>query len=115
MTLCGNLEEILECHKMFLTALEEVEQRPSREQKIGGVFMQFAPQIKKVHLLYCSNHPKAASVIEKHRETLNKFMEDKGATSPGILVLTTGLSRPFRRIEKYPALLQELQRYTEVN
>lgn len=112
-TLSGNLEDILECHKMFHTALEEVEQRPSREQKIGGVFMQYAPQIKKVHLLYCANHPKAASVIEKHRETLNKFMEDKGATSPGILVLTTGLSRPFRRIEKYPALLQELQRYTE--
>lgn len=41
-------------------------------------------------------------------------MEEHGANPPGILTLTTGLSRPFRRLEKYPALLQELQRHTQV-
>lgn len=30
---------------------------------------------------------------------------------PGLLVLTTGLSRPFRRLQQYPALLQEMHRH----
>lgn len=42
-------------------------------------------------------------------------MERTGAVSPGILVLTTGLSKPFRRLEKYSAMLQELERHMEKN
>lgn len=49
------------------------------------------------------------------RDELNEFMERTGAISPGILVLTTGLSKPFRRLDKYSAMLQELERYTEKN
>lgn len=49
------------------------------------------------------------------RDELNEFMEHTGAVSPGILVLTTGLSKPFRRLDKYSAMLQELERYTEKN
>lgn len=49
------------------------------------------------------------------RDELNEFMEHSGAISPGILVLTTGLSKPFRRLDKYSAMLQELERYTEKN
>ena len=41
-------------------------------------------------------------------------METRGASSPGILVLTTGLSRPFMRLDKYPTLLKELERHMEV-
>lgn len=41
-------------------------------------------------------------------------MEIKGANSPGILVLTTGLSKPFMRLDKYPTLLKELERHMEV-
>ncbi|XP_018407269.1 PREDICTED: rho guanine nucleotide exchange factor 7 isoform X2 [Cyphomyrmex costatus] len=48
-------------------------------------------------------------------DELNEFMERSGAISPGILVLTTGLSKPFRRLDKYSAMLQELERYTEKN
>ena len=40
-------------------------------------------------------------------------MEHNGAVTPGILVLTTGLSKPFRRLDKYSAMLQELERHTE--
>lgn len=42
-------------------------------------------------------------------------MEVKGANSPGILVLTTGLSKPFMRLDKYPTLLKELERHMEVH
>ncbi|KMQ98011.1 pak-interacting exchange beta-pix cool-1 [Lasius niger] len=55
--------------------------------------------------------PLEASNIDE----LNEFMERSGAISPGILVLTTGLSKPFRRLDKYSAMLQELERYTEKN
>lgn len=47
-------------------------------------------------------------------EELDKFMESQGASSPGILNLTTSLSKPFMRLDKYPTLLQELERHVEV-
>ena len=47
-------------------------------------------------------------------EELDKFMESQGASSPGILTLTTSLSKPFMRLDKYPTLLQELERHVEV-
>lgn len=40
-------------------------------------------------------------------------MEDRGAAKPGLLVLTTGLSKAFRRLDKYSAMLQELERHME--
>lgn len=42
-------------------------------------------------------------------------METQGAVSPGILVLTVSLSKPFRRLEKYNGMLQELERHLEEN
>ena len=40
-------------------------------------------------------------------------MESLGAASPGILVLTTSLSRPFRRVDKYANILQEFERHLD--
>lgn len=42
-------------------------------------------------------------------------METQGAVNPGILVLTVSLSKPFRRLEKYNGMLQELERHLEEN
>lgn len=47
-------------------------------------------------------------------EELDKFMESQGASAPGILTLTTSLSKPFMRLDKYPILLLELERHVEV-
>ena len=47
------------------------------------------------------------------RDELEKYMERQGAATPGLLVLTTGLSKPFRRLDKYSAMLQELERHME--
>ncbi|EPY86944.1 hypothetical protein CB1_000287005 [Camelus ferus] len=69
--------------------------------------------MKTLYLAYCANHPSAVSVLTEHSEELGEFMEMKGASSPGILVLTTGLSKPFMRLDKYPALLKELERHME--
>ncbi|XP_023073445.2 rho guanine nucleotide exchange factor 7 isoform X6 [Piliocolobus tephrosceles] len=71
------------------------------------------PQMKTLYLMYCANHPSAVNVLTEHSEELGEFMETKGASSPGILVLTTGLSKPFMRLDKYPTLLKELERHME--
>lgn len=42
-------------------------------------------------------------------------METQGAVTPGILVLTVSLSKPFRRLEKYGNMLLELGRHLEEN
>lgn len=47
-------------------------------------------------------------------EELGEFMEGRGASIPGILTLTSGLSKPFMRLDKYPTLLKELERHMEV-
>lgn len=67
---------------------------------------------------WCTN----STIPDEHRcmcvfvcsEELGEFMESKGASSPGILTLTTGLSKPFLRLEKYPTLLKEMERHMEV-
>ncbi|CAH6780152.1 Arhgef6 [Phodopus roborovskii] len=50
---------------------------------------------------------------ECSNDDLERFMENQGAPSPGILILTTSLSKPFMRLEKYVTLLQELERHME--
>lgn len=42
-------------------------------------------------------------------------MEKQGASSPGILVLTAGLSKPFRRLQQYSSVLKEFERHMDVD
>lgn len=112
-TLVGNLALVLRVHLDLLAALDRIRELPGAEQRVGGAFLQAAAQIKAVHQEYCANHPKAVKVLDKHSDQLSQFLEKCGANPPGFLTLTTGLSCPFRRLEKYPALLTELQRHTE--
>ena len=53
------------------------------------------------------------SVLMEHSEELGEFIEMKGASSPGILMLTTGVT-VHMCLDKYPALLKELERHMEV-
>lgn len=53
-------------------------------------------------------------VASIYSDELEKFMESQGAANPGILILTTSLSKPFLRLDKYVTLLQELERHMEV-
>ncbi|XP_045472847.1 uncharacterized protein LOC123679336 [Harmonia axyridis] len=111
--LTSNINEVLETHQMLLNLLEKEESKPGNDQKVGKLFLNFAPKIKNVHQTYCSLHPRAVCILDKYKEELTKYMESKGATSPGVLVLTTMLSKPFRRLEKYAGMLQELERHIE--
>ncbi|XP_053515918.1 rho guanine nucleotide exchange factor 7 isoform X2 [Artibeus jamaicensis] len=111
--LMGNLEEICSFQQVLVQSLEECTKLPETQQRVGGCFLNLMPQMKTLYLAYCANHPSAVNVLTEHSEELGEFMEMKGANSPGILVLTTGLSKPFMRLDKYPTLLKELERHME--
>ncbi|XP_036419313.1 rho guanine nucleotide exchange factor 7b isoform X1 [Colossoma macropomum] len=109
----GNLEEICSFQQTLVQSLEECTKFPESQQRIGGFFLSLMPQMKSLYVTYCSNHPHAVSVLTQHSEELGEFMESKGASTPGILTLTTSLSKPFMRLDKYPTLLKELERHME--
>ncbi|XP_028323425.1 rho guanine nucleotide exchange factor 7-like isoform X2 [Gouania willdenowi] len=109
----SNLEEISTFQQMLVQSLEEHTKLPESQQRIGGFFLSLMPQMKIIYVAYCSNHPLAVSVLTQHSEELGEYMESKGASSPGILTLTTNLSKPFTRLERYPTLLKELDRHME--
>ncbi|XP_051993951.1 rho guanine nucleotide exchange factor 7-like isoform X1 [Xyrauchen texanus] len=109
----GNLEEISSFQQTLVHSLEESVKVPESQQRIGGFFLSLIPQLRSLYVTYCSNHPSAVNVLTQHSEELGEFMESKGATSPGILTLTSGLSKPFLRLEKYPTLLKEMERHME--
>ncbi|XP_075211542.1 rho-type guanine nucleotide exchange factor isoform X2 [Lycorma delicatula] len=113
--LISNLHEIIDLHDGLLNSLVEVASFPGPEQRVGRVFITIAPQLKQVLTKYCCNHPRAVCVLDKYKQELGSFMESNGAASPGLLVLTAGLSKPFRRLEKYAGMLQELERHVEEN
>uniref|UniRef100_A0A673ZB41 Osteoclast-stimulating factor 1 n=1 Tax=Salmo trutta TaxID=8032 RepID=A0A673ZB41_SALTR len=109
----GNLEDISTFQLMLVQSYEECTKLPESQQRVGGFFLNLLPQMKALYMAYCSNHPSAVNVLTEHSEELGEFMEGKGASSPGILTLTTGLSKPFMRLDKYPTLLKELERHME--
>ncbi|KAM9599727.1 rho guanine nucleotide exchange factor 6 isoform 3-T3 [Morphnus guianensis] len=112
-SLLGNVEEISTFQQTLNQALEEVAKLPENQQRVGGCFMNLMPQFRSLYLTYCANHPSAVNVLTQHSDELEKFMESQGAANPGILILTTSLSKPFLRLDKYVTLLQELERHME--
>ncbi|XP_071442542.1 uncharacterized protein [Hetaerina americana] len=114
--LVGNLPVVLDAHEQLLCGLEaelsvEESQEPGAPSRVGRLFLSSAQLLKTVHANYCAGHPRAVCLLEKYRDELGVYMESRGATPPGLLVLTTGLSRPFRRLDKYAGMLQELERH----
>ncbi|KAI1234937.1 hypothetical protein IHE44_0003325 [Lamprotornis superbus] len=112
--LLGNMEEISAFQQTLNQTLEEVAKLPENQQRVGGCFVNLMPQFRSLYLTYCANHPSAVNVLTQHSDELEKFMESQGAASPGILILTTSLSKPFLRLDKYVTLLQELERHMEL-
>jgi Rho guanine nucleotide exchange factor 7 len=113
--MCGDLLELLKIHMAFLLLpLQKENTKNQNEQMIGSIFLENAPKLEEIHKAYCSNHPKAVQIVERHKEVLSSYFESKGCPKkPGILFLITSLSQPFRRLEKYPLLLQEVERHVE--
>jgi len=119
--LAGNLDEIIEVHNRLQLSLEEGENTvsassarphtPQNQSRIGRILLSHGAVIKSAHTTYWANHPKAVCIFEKYRDGLDKFMEAEGANKPGLMVLTTGLSKPFRHLERYAGLMQEVEQH----
>ncbi|KAK3734363.1 hypothetical protein QZH41_016666 [Actinostola sp. cb2023] len=111
--LCGNFEELVKFQQNLFAILDECAHQPLSLQRLAANFLQIAPQMKELYLTYCSNHPRAVEILTRYSDDLSAFIESKGAPAPGILTLTTSLSKPFRHLDKYPTLLLELERHLE--
>ncbi|KAL5476258.1 hypothetical protein EMCRGX_G026181 [Ephydatia muelleri] len=110
--LMGNLPDICKWQQTFFHSLEECSSLPIAQQMMGSIFLKASQEMECLYVSYCSNHPNAVAVLTENSDKLSSYMETMGATGqPGLLILTTGLSKPLRRVEKYPALLKELQRH----
>ncbi|XP_062939147.1 rho guanine nucleotide exchange factor 6 isoform X1 [Cynocephalus volans] len=112
-SLLGNFEDVCTFQQTLCQALEECSKFPENQHRVGGCLLSLMPHFKSMYLAYCANHPSAVNVLTQHSDDLEQFMENQGASSPGILILTTSLSKPFMRLEKYVTLLQELERHME--
>ncbi|GAV09390.1 hypothetical protein RvY_18939 [Ramazzottius varieornatus] len=114
-SLCGNLEEVTQLQSLLLERLSDISRSPSEQQAVGGLFMSMAAQMQTAYLKYCANHPHAAQILNQYKDTLMAFAEslEDNPLPKGIMSLAAEVSRPFRRLDKYPAILQELERHLE--
>jgi len=113
MTLCSNYDEIVEFHEGLLQKLTKQSKEDLEKQRIGAEFLGMLQMVKDLFISYCANHPWAAAILSRESDKLSEFMEVKGAPSPGLMTLTTFLSKPFVYIEKYTGQLKELERHIE--
>ena len=61
---------------------------------------------------------RAVTILERHRDKLNTWLDNMGGggggnQAPGLMMLTTGLSRPFRQLERLAGAIQEVQQHLE--
>lgn len=59
--------EVLETHQQLLSLLEAEDSKPSLDQRVGRLFLTWAPKIKAVHQAYCALHPKAVCILDKYK------------------------------------------------
>jgi hypothetical protein len=57
----ANFTEIVDIHEDLLRSLEDCNDR------VGKVFLTKASIMKKIHHIYCSLHPKAIVIVDKHK------------------------------------------------
>ncbi|VDM75162.1 unnamed protein product [Strongylus vulgaris] len=69
--------------------------------------MACAAELKRLLVAYCENHPKAVEVLNEKMDAVRNVLVAKGKDMPSLIA---GLSEPFRHLDKYPAVLQELER-----
>ncbi|XP_060086815.1 phosphatidylinositol 3,4,5-trisphosphate-dependent Rac exchanger 1 protein isoform X2 [Heteronotia binoei] len=115
--LFSNIEDILDVHKEFLTALEFcLDPEPQSQHELGDVFLKFKDRFC-VYEEYCSNHEKALRLLME----LNKIPPVRafllscmllGGRKTTDIPLEGYLLTPIQRICKYPLLLKELAKRT---
>uniref|UniRef100_UPI0035900693 rho guanine nucleotide exchange factor 7-like isoform X2 n=1 Tax=Myxine glutinosa TaxID=7769 RepID=UPI0035900693 len=96
-----------------LRPLQATDKLPDAQQRVGGCYLGMLPHMRSLYKAYCSNHPWAVKAMQDHKDFLGEFVESQGAPTPGIQELTSTLSRPFVRLDKYTSLFRELERHMD--
>ncbi|KAH1004446.1 hypothetical protein HUJ05_005257 [Dendroctonus ponderosae] len=65
--LTGNINEVLDAHQQLLALVEQECAKPGPDQRVGKLFLNWAPKIKAVHQTYCSLHPRAVVILDKYK------------------------------------------------
>ena len=63
--LFGNMREVSDLSKEFLEELELYSGEDTKQARVGGVFISYAPRMKDVFGTYCHNHDTASALYEK--------------------------------------------------
>uniref|UniRef100_A0AAR2M4Q1 Phosphatidylinositol-3,4,5-trisphosphate-dependent Rac exchange factor 1 n=1 Tax=Pygocentrus nattereri TaxID=42514 RepID=A0AAR2M4Q1_PYGNA len=115
--LFSNIEEILDVHREFLSALEgNLQPEPQHYHALGHIFLQFVSHFS-VYGEYCSNHEKALKLLIElnkipHVRTFLLHCMLLGGKKSTDVPLEGYLLSPIQRICKYPLLLKELLKRT---
>lgn len=101
------IEDIAALQSSTLLRLKETFSLDVSQQRVGGVLISSAAELRKLLVGYCENHPKAVEILNEKTDAIKNVLMERAKS---IQSLITGLSEPFRHLDKYPSVLQELER-----
>jgi hypothetical protein len=108
-TLFGNMEEVAEVSRDFLSCLIQHQQ----EDRLGECFLKKGDQLKEVYSKYSCRHDKALALLDKFdyipaaRQAIMACVQS-AKSELSCWPLSALLIKPVQRILKYPLLLNEL-------
>ena len=120
-SLFGNLKDVVDVSEEFLATLqEEVKAKAEAdEQMVGRCFLRHAEAMKRVYTEYCVNNDRAEQLLEKYEaspEVQRLLQKGVETLQSQVACFNMGsiLIKPVQRILKYPLMLNELIKCTEV-
>ena len=93
-------------HIQLLQSLSTQQSKPVSQQQLGGIFLHYGPRIKDLYENFCKNHPSAAHIVTSNSVGLQDYRID-------VIQLTQFMCLPFKRLERYPTLLRELEYHSK--
>ncbi|VDO34411.1 unnamed protein product [Brugia timori] len=105
--LAGNLQLLITHQRELLSDIKEAAEKDATNARIGGLLLKAAPNLRHLLRLYCENHPKAVDLILRNKDLYEQLLNEIDCPLKDLI---SGLSRPFRHLETYPSMLNELER-----
>ncbi|KAM3728117.1 Rho guanine nucleotide exchange factor [Dirofilaria immitis] len=105
--LVGNLQLLIAHQSELLSNMKGAVEKDATNARIGGLLLRAAPNLRHLLRLYCQNHPKAVDLILRKKNVFDDLLNE---IEYPLKDLISGLSRPFRHLETYPSMLNELER-----
>ncbi|KAI9008895.1 hypothetical protein CLU79DRAFT_711363 [Phycomyces nitens] len=105
--LFGNLNALVDFQRRFLIQLEDIAEKPAKDQQLGLLFVQMEEAFT-VYEPYCSNYYSAQDLV---KEKASELLKLEHALSPAHQLLSM-LIKPVQRICKYPLLMASLVKST---